>query len=403
MTNLWIALGFVSYATYCFSILLFAVKILKYSKKNIFLLLFFTLFNTCTFIVLYFYGVPWAVLYVIGYFGYFVELRLCTKTSFRQVWFFITSYLLSMVAVHLTVLLVYSMVLQRSLGDIYVDVQLLFQTVVVSCTLLIVLIKIYEKYIPVSKFVDISTAKIYSEIMSSQSTFLFAALCAESWFLMKAHYDPLFSISALATIFFVMAMFYVLFYFNTNITVLHPYKRKADEAKTLHGKIIKKKIAAEYKLYSDDLTKLYNKRFINQKIDELCESKDTNFAVVYADLVALKYVNDTYGHKVGDRYILDIATILQKSIREEDFPARVGGDEFVIILMSVTENEMEEIIRRIKKSIRQVDEKEEFTVHANFGYKCFDTKDGLLRAEVLEKVDELMKHDKKAFYEKGGF
>ncbi len=403
MTNFWIALGFLSYATYCFFILQFALKILKYSKKNIPLLLFFTLFNTCTFIILYFKGVPWAVLYTIGYFGYFVELRLCTKTTFRQVWFFVTSYLLSMVAVHLTVLLVYSLILQRSLGDIYVDVHLLFQTVLVSCTILIVLIKIYEKYIPIAKFVDISTAKVYSEIMSSQSTFLFAALCAESWFLMKAHYQPLFSISALATIFFVMAMFFVLFYFNVNITVLHPYKRKADEAKTLHGKIIKKKIAAEYKLYSDDLTKLYNKRFIHQKIDELCETKDSSFAVVYADLVALKHVNDTYGHKVGDRYILNVANALQKSIREEDFPARVGGDEFVIILTSVTNNEMEEIIKRIKKSIRQIDEKEAFTVHANLGYKCFETKESLSRTDVLEKVDELMKHDKKAFYEKGGF
>ncbi len=403
MTNFWIALGFVSYATYCFSILQFAVKILKYSKKNNLLLIFFTLFNTFTFITLYFYGVPWAVLYVIGYFGYFVELRLCTKTTFRQVWFFITSYLLSMVAIHLSVLLVYSLVLQKSLGDIYVDVQLLFQTVVVSCTILIALIKIYERYIPLSKFVDISTAKVYSEIMSSQSTFLFAALCAESWFLMQAHYQPLFSISALATIFFVVSMFYVLFYFNVNITVLHPYKRKADEAKTLHGKIVKKKIAVEYKLYSDDLTKLYNKRFMHQKIDELCEAKDSSFAVVYADLVALKHVNDTYGHKVGDRYILDVADALQKSIREEDFPARVGGDEFVLILIAVTNTEMEEIIRRIKKAIRHVDEKEEFTVHANLGYKCFETKDGLSRTDVLEKVDELMKHDKKAFYEKGGF
>ncbi len=260
--------------------------------------------------------------------------------------------------------------------------------------------RLSEKYIPKKKFIEISTAKIYSEIMAFQSTFLFAAVCIESWFLMHLDFNLIFNISALATIFFVLTMFYCLFYFNAHITVLHPYKRKADEAKTLHGKVMKRKMAAEYKLYSDDLTKLYNKRFIHKKIDELCEAVDIDFAVAYADLVALKHVNDTYGHKVGDRYIISVAKALQKAIREEDFSARVGGDEFVIILTSVSSVEMEQVIKRIKETIRRIDEKESFTVHANLGYMCFESRDKYSRVEVLEKVDLLMKHDKKAFYER---
>ncbi len=119
MSNFWIALGFLSYVIYSFSILQFAVGVLKYSKKSLYILIPITLFNACAFMVLYFYGVPWFFLYVVGYVGYLLEVKLLSKTSFRQIWFIATSYILSMISFHLITLLIIGIIFRMPLQDIY--------------------------------------------------------------------------------------------------------------------------------------------------------------------------------------------------------------------------------------------------------------------------------------------
>ena len=61
-------------------------------------------------------------------------------------------------------------------------------------------------------------------------------------------------------------------------------------------------------------------------------SRDCELAIVYCDLDQLKYVNDTFGHKVGDEYICHFVEAIQQSIRDYDVFARMGGDEFCIVL-----------------------------------------------------------------------
>ncbi len=95
----------------------------------------------------------------------------------------------------------------------------------------------------------------------------------------------------------------------------------------------------------DALTGLANKsqlnRFIQQKIKK--NNKGT-FAVMYLDLDGFKKVNDEFGHAVGDRLLSLAAQRMQGMLRESDFIARVGGDEFIIILQSGDELELVGII-----------------------------------------------------------
>ncbi|CAD6879737.1 response regulator receiver modulated diguanylate cyclase/phosphodiesterase [Methylomonas albis] len=92
--------------------------------------------------------------------------------------------------------------------------------------------------------------------------------------------------------------------------------------------------------YFDELTGLasrvhYHKR-IQQTIKASARSKQ-EFAFLFLDLDEFKYVNDSFGHNIGDQFLKAIAQRIQSVVREEDFAARLGGDEFCIIASSITD------------------------------------------------------------------
>jgi diguanylate cyclase (GGDEF)-like protein len=91
----------------------------------------------------------------------------------------------------------------------------------------------------------------------------------------------------------------------------------------------------------DTVTHLPNRHSFNGQIDRalLNHKYDLErFALMYIDLDNFKYVNDTFGHHVGDLLLAKIAERLRQSLRQEDFVARLGGDEFVIIMSDFTDN-----------------------------------------------------------------
>ncbi len=394
-------IGFSIYILHSFFIFHFAIPLLKYPTKRKIIFFIVPVINTFVFAFVYYLGLPFFALYIASYVVYFVTFKLVSKAPFRQILFGTSSYLINLASIHLLVLIITGAVLNMTLVEMYDNHSLFFQTLSITYLILIGVLELAKKYLSAAKLLEVSTAKIYSEIMGGTSSFLFFVVLLDSWVLANNPHTVEFFLSSVITILFVLLMYYSLFFFNTFIMVLHPYKRKADEAVTLHGQVIKKKLATEYKLYTDDLTKLYNRRFIYRKIDELCESSDNNFGLIYADLAGLKSVNDTFGHKVGDRYLIDIANIVRATIREDDFSARVGGDEFVVILTDVTDEILQSIINRMQHLIKEHDEKEIFTVHANLGYKYFAMGEKKkTRTEVLDIVDNLMKKDKEFYYRK---
>jgi diguanylate cyclase (GGDEF) domain len=99
---------------------------------------------------------------------------------------------------------------------------------------------------------------------------------------------------------------------------------------------------------TDPLTKLLNRHGIVQIIDSLFENKPEliKSALMFLDLDGFKSVNDTYGHLTGDNLLIKIASTLRHKIRKNDFVARIGGDEFVVLLNHIEEPESLEIIGR---------------------------------------------------------
>ncbi len=101
----------------------------------------------------------------------------------------------------------------------------------------------------------------------------------------------------------------------------------------------------------DQLTGLYNRRYFENEIKRLDRSREHPIAVISADLDGLKLVNDTLGHSEGDRYLQAGADLLKSALRASDILARVGGDEFALLLPRSSKKEAEILINRIHRQI----------------------------------------------------
>tara|TARA_R110001583_G_scaffold195472_1_gene374021 strand:- start:878 stop:1927 length:1050 start_codon:yes stop_codon:yes gene_type:complete len=91
----------------------------------------------------------------------------------------------------------------------------------------------------------------------------------------------------------------------------------------------------EFLAHHDELTKLCNRRMFDEHLKRCIPSlaRHGNFgALIYFDLDGFKPINDEYGHEMGDRVLMELGSRLSKSLRSEEISARVGGDEFILLI-----------------------------------------------------------------------
>ncbi|HOJ45173.1 MAG TPA: diguanylate cyclase [Bacilli bacterium] len=96
----------------------------------------------------------------------------------------------------------------------------------------------------------------------------------------------------------------------------------------------------EYYSFHDFLTNLYNRRYFEQRIEELDQPQNYPLTVFMMDVNGLKLINDTYGHQTGDMALKRIASILTLIFKDHDIVARIGGDEFAVLLLRREEKEV---------------------------------------------------------------
>ena len=111
---------------------------------------------------------------------------------------------------------------------------------------------------------------------------------------------------------------------------------------------------AESNALTDQLTNLPNARYLALRFEEeaaRARRTDRSFQVMMLDLDEFKNVNDTYGHKVGDRVLREVAHLIQGQLREYDFLARNGGDEFVALVQEVVGAQVEDLCMRIESAV----------------------------------------------------
>ncbi len=144
----------------------------------------------------------------------------------------------------------------------------------------------------------------------------------------------------------------------------------------------------------DQLTGLYNRRYFENELQRLGVSREHPVVVVSADLDGLKLINDTLGHAEGDRYLQTGAELLKSVLRPSDILARVGGDEFALILPRTTKKAGEELIVRIRRRIDEYNRKNEgLPISISIGLVINESSEQSLE-ETYKKADNAMYDDK---------
>ncbi|MBE7711471.1 MAG: diguanylate cyclase [Cyanobacteria bacterium SIG31] len=145
---------------------------------------------------------------------------------------------------------------------------------------------------------------------------------------------------------------------------------------------------------TDGMTGLYNRRYFEEFIKKeaiRATRQNQKFTVVGIDLDHLKKINDIYGHSYGDLAIKTIAEVLKKNNRSIDVAARMGGEEFNLILPGVDSQGGLVVAERIRKSIESMELEKIGKITASLGVGTF--------GEHAEDVDELLEIVDIAMYE----
>lgn len=110
----------------------------------------------------------------------------------------------------------------------------------------------------------------------------------------------------------------------------------------------------EYLSYHDPLTGLYNRSYFEQEIKKFDIDKNLPISVIIGDMNGLKLANDIFGHEAGDLLLKELANVLREASRAADLIARVGGDEFTILLPKTNKDKAKEIATSIKNRFSNV-------------------------------------------------
>lgn len=164
----------------------------------------------------------------------------------------------------------------------------------------------------------------------------------------------------------------------------------------------KENISLSHLAYADGLTNLANRAKAEQYMASLDKTQD-DYCIISIDLNGLKTVNDEYGHPTGDRYIKDFAKVLNNTFNEFGLCARVGGDEFMVILNNITDLDIDGLISRMNSALNVMNALyTEYSRSVAVGYSYrheFETPNA---HKVYMRADQRMYEEKRKMHEELG-
>ncbi len=390
---------------YQFSSFSYASKLLVGGSTNRWVYLFLAIINTSVFAVVQLLNIPFYLVVLCMLVALFIEFKLVSKADFVQVFCGASIFVL-----HLAALLTPFIVIVSHVADI-TPMELVDNTiydhiiVIVSCIILIFAHELVKKYINNSSIQRVTVKSRHSIILLTSILLIVILQINHIYVVIADILYPEQILLSLAVSFASLLIFYLFFLYAINLIDASRYKRYSDQVLSEQEGILKKKETLITKIEKDELTGVFNRRYAMSALEEMCEdtSNPTPFYVLFVDINALKYTNDTYGHKAGDRLIIKVAHAILTSSRENDIVARIGGDEILVILVDIQGEECGCIVERINKCIEIQNATEDFLVSASIGTVYVDEavrKQGA--SHILSVADENMRKNKELFYKKRG-
>jgi diguanylate cyclase (GGDEF)-like protein len=179
--------------------------------------------------------------------------------------------------------------------------------------------------------------------------------------------------------------------------------RLIEEISLLRGKVARLQERVEQLdqlAHQDSLINLPNRRGFMRELERLIARVDRygiNAAMLFVDVDGLKMINDTLGHRAGDEALIQVASLLSKGVRHSDVVARIGGDEFGILLESSDESAAHETAARLIEQISACEvlhDGEALPLGVAIGVGMIDALD--TAEAVMERADEAMYRRKAA-------
>lgn len=181
--------------------------------------------------------------------------------------------------------------------------------------------------------------------------------------------------------------------------MIYGFRRYRDLSVEMKARISAEKVALELARH-DPLTGLPNRRFFEEKLRECLgiASASHRVAVLLLDLDGFKVVNDTHGHVAGDKSLCEFARRVSVIVRGDAFLARVGGDEFTIVMPGIISlDDPANLARRIAAAVAEPFEIEDFTVEFGVGIGiAIAPNDGVQADELVRRADRALYRAKAA-------
>lgn len=153
-------------------------------------------------------------------------------------------------------------------------------------------------------------------------------------------------------------------------------------------------IELKYFAEHDVLTGLYNRRIFEKMLEDMDPRRD-DIGILFCDIDGLKLVNETLGHETGDDFLVSFAEILQSVCPKHAFPARIGGDEFTIVMTQTNEDELKTVTNEILNFVKEFNTIP-IPIHlsVSVGSTCHLPNDNGSLAQTLKEAEEKMNFNK---------
>lgn len=176
------------------------------------------------------------------------------------------------------------------------------------------------------------------------------------------------------------------------------YRLPSNEVVAVYEDITERKRAEEEirtLSLTDDLTGLYNRRaffvLAKQQLRIARRAKREMF-LFYADINDLKRINDIFGHQEGDKALIDAAVVFKKTFRESDIIARIGGDEFVVLITETTIESKEVLVKRLQENleVHNLQKNRKYRLYLSIGVAFCDPQHPRSLDNLIAQADKLM-------------